>query len=368
MGLLTKKVKMILHNKNINYYEDLGYDIPRYKNSNGRMKVKRGTEIIVNVLDLPDNSKIEVETECDCCKKIKKMPFYNYVKINHDEKTYCRNCWGKMLVSGENNGNWNSEKTNEERENDRSIPGYKEFIQRVLNRDNFTCRCCYKKCHGDANVHHLDSYDWCISKRTNDDNGITLCEICHKNFHLIYGYGNNTVEQFEEWFGKAIDILQKYNGKLFEYKKIYCIEENKIYESYIEFAEVKNCHVDVPYKCCKHITNSALGLHLLFLDEYEKMSDDEIEQFVKNHKIKNRKNNNYYRQPIVCINNNLLFSSISNAMKWCGYKSTGGFYDYFRGKSKSVGKHPETGEKLQWMYYEDYIKLYGKDMLEEYVI
>ena len=26
-------------------------------------------------------------------------------------------------------------------------------------------------------------------------------------------------------------------------------------------------------------------------------------------------------------------------------------------KAKSAGKHPETGEKLRWMYYEDYLKL-----------
>ncbi len=29
-------------------------------------------------------------------------------------------------------------------------------------------------------------------------NGITLCEKCHDNFHLHYGYGDNTKEQFEE--------------------------------------------------------------------------------------------------------------------------------------------------------------------------
>jgi len=28
-----------------------------------------------------------------------------------------------------------------------------------------------------------------------------------------------------------------------------------------------------------------------------------------------------------------------------------------KGKQKSAGIHPETGEKLVWMYYEDYLKL-----------
>ena len=47
---------------------------------------------------------------------------------------------------------------------------------------------------------------------------------------LHYGFGNNTKEQFEEWFGQAIE-LTKYEGKLQTTRKIYCIEENKIYDS-----------------------------------------------------------------------------------------------------------------------------------------
>ena len=30
-------------------------------------------------------------------------------------------------------------------------------------------------------------------------NGVTLCEDCHKEFHKIYGYGNNTEKQYEEF-------------------------------------------------------------------------------------------------------------------------------------------------------------------------
>ena len=42
----------------------------------------------------------------------------------------------------------------------------------------------------------LEIYNWDIENRTNVDNGITLSKEIHKKFHKIYGYGNNTKEQF----------------------------------------------------------------------------------------------------------------------------------------------------------------------------
>lgn len=31
------------------------------------------------------------------------------------------------------------------------------------------------------------------------ENGITLCDVCHKGFHKKHGYGRNTKEQFREY-------------------------------------------------------------------------------------------------------------------------------------------------------------------------
>ena len=39
----------------------------------------------------------------------------------------------------------------------------------------------------------------------NVDNGIPLCNECHQDFHMIYGYGNNTEEQFLEWYNEYLD-------------------------------------------------------------------------------------------------------------------------------------------------------------------
>jgi len=140
---------------------------------------------------------------------------------------------GMYGITRENHPNWNPNLTDEERENGRSIEGYSDFSKKVLARDHYTCQCCGQE-HGDLNAHHLDGYDWCKDKRTDETNGITLCKNCHKNFHSLYSYGNNTKEQFQEWIGHAIEVL-KFKGKLQTTRKIYCIEEDKVYDSVKDF-------------------------------------------------------------------------------------------------------------------------------------
>ena len=59
---------------------------------------------------------------------------------------------------------------------------------------------------------------------------------------------------------------------------------------------------------------------------------------------------------VVCLETKQVFGTIKEASKWCH----GNIKAYFAGATKSAGKHPETGEKLHWMLYEDYILQYGE--------
>lgn len=114
--------------------------------------------------------------------------------------------------SGENHYKYNPNFTDEEREVARNYPEYSEWRTAVYKRDDYTCQCCGKRCCVLA-AHHLDGYDNFLELRILLENGVTLCEECHKNFHHQYGYGNNTREQFEEFFHTQ-EKLKKINLKV----------------------------------------------------------------------------------------------------------------------------------------------------------
>ena len=100
---------------------------------------------------------------------------------------------------GSNHPNFNPNLTYKDRIRDRLIPGYIEWAYNVKKRDNFTCQVCGDNRGGNLVSHHLYSYRSYPALQLVLSNGICLCEPCHKLFHHLYGYGNNTRKQFEEF-------------------------------------------------------------------------------------------------------------------------------------------------------------------------
>lgn len=99
---------------------------------------------------------------------------------------------------GEENPNYNPNLTDEDRIAREFQNGYKEWKNEVKRLAHYTCDCCGSDESG-LHSHHLDSYNWCKERRLDLTNGVCLCEDCHKEFHHIYGYGDNTKEQYEEF-------------------------------------------------------------------------------------------------------------------------------------------------------------------------
>lgn len=89
------------------------------------------------------------------------------------------------------------------RVNRRTGGRYSEWRETVLSRDSYTCRICAsdEKIH----AHHIFSYKKYPKKRFDVNNGVALCQECHKEFHKCYGSGGATIDAFVEFCAAKID-------------------------------------------------------------------------------------------------------------------------------------------------------------------
>lgn len=147
---------------------------------------------------LNENNKIKCN--CDYCGKeiVIRKSQYNKSK-NHYCSFDCANKGHGENIKGENNPLYNPNKTQEEREQERSYPEYNDWRKEVYERDNYTCQCCGKRGNGEINAHHIYGYAEYKDLRIDIDNGVTLCEDCHKEYHKQYGYTNNNYKDFHSF-------------------------------------------------------------------------------------------------------------------------------------------------------------------------
>ena len=86
---------------------------------------------------------------------------------------------------------------------ERSTYEYRTWRKAVFDRDKYTCQCCGDKSSQGYPVtlasHHIKNWNDNPDCRYDIDNGITLCERCHLDFHSAYGKKNNTKEQLKEF-------------------------------------------------------------------------------------------------------------------------------------------------------------------------
>lgn len=85
---------------------------------------------------------------------------------------------GEIYVA-ELKGKYDFEKTNSDYRQDHR---YKEWRREVFERDNFTCQIC-GQVGKTLNAHHIKTFKDYPNLRFDVNNGITLCEKCHKDLH-----------------------------------------------------------------------------------------------------------------------------------------------------------------------------------------
>jgi len=131
------------------------------------------------------------------CQKIDSLAYrnkYNNPMLSEESrKKSSKSQKGKR--TGADNHNYNPNLTEADRIFGRKIPVYTEWRKAVYERDNFTCQCCGDDRGGNLVAHHKESYNNNPDLRTEVENGITLCEECHNDFHHLFGFGYNTKKQ-----------------------------------------------------------------------------------------------------------------------------------------------------------------------------
>ena len=185
IGLTSKKVCEWLKENDIPIrYSSEAIKTQWIDNDERRKQASETAKIKLHSVEVREKMKNIMQTE-------------DYKKKQSISKLGSRN--GMWRVCGENHPNWDVNRTHEKRCKERKTTKDHIWRSTVFARDNRTCCKCGKDKKARMVVHHINSYDIHENQRYDIDNGIVMCEDCHKDFHSKYGYGKNTRTQFEEY-------------------------------------------------------------------------------------------------------------------------------------------------------------------------
>jgi hypothetical protein len=104
-----------------------------------------------------------------------------------------KSCGCLIAKFGSDHSNWNPKISEEERFYGRKLyPGIKKWVRSVKKRDQ-KCNICSSK--DNLRAHHLEGWSSNITLRLEIENGITLCNSCHTNFHRQFSKPQQVTKQ-----------------------------------------------------------------------------------------------------------------------------------------------------------------------------
>lgn len=191
----------------------------------------------------------------------------------------------------------------------------------------------FSKCSKDA----CDTivFKVCEEYKTND-NILNIAQKFHISQSAVYSYLKR---------GTSLGLC-KYNGinniKEALSDPVICLNTKIVYDSIIEASrQTKVAQQSIKDSCINHkiLTTKNSCNMWAYKKEYNINPDIEKEYC----------DTNKNKRKIICLNTNMIFNSIAEAKAWCGKSDIQSALSH---RQATAGKHPLTGEKLLWAYYE----------------
>lgn len=154
---------------------------------------------IISVYSKDHRNQYSYLCKCDC---------NNLCVIRGDSfksgKTKSCGCLQKEMLRkqrGSNHPAWIFDKSHQRcSESDRGRLSYLKLNIKTFEKDDYCCIKCKRKfVKEELHAHHLNGFNWYRTGRFELDNMKTLCKICHRKFHNIFGNRYNTKAQFYEF-------------------------------------------------------------------------------------------------------------------------------------------------------------------------
>lgn len=167
---------------------------------------KKSKKHLRNLSKSLEGNKLSKETKKKISQankgKIRTIEFKNYLSKISKGRKFSEQTRKKLskAIKGEKNGNW---KNGISSKNERIREGieYRLWRESVFARDNWTCQ--KTKIRGEIlHPHHIKNFSDYPELRFAINNGITLSEKAHREFHKKYGFKNNTKKQIKEFLKK----------------------------------------------------------------------------------------------------------------------------------------------------------------------
>lgn len=108
--ILTKKIEVVVSGNGGKYYQQKGYKLPYSKDSRGRIGIKKGSKITIDIIDINPNSNIKIQYKCDSCGSIKESNAASIFSRKNsqylkDKRIFCVKCAASKNNSNYKHGN-----------------------------------------------------------------------------------------------------------------------------------------------------------------------------------------------------------------------------------------------------------------------